>query len=81
MTKSKREVDYLEKRMQRIRMTLIKLKQDTTQTLLTFTVDSRPKKIISQQDYNNDINITTTSGPHPSVEQQIQIDAMSNLDK
>ena len=44
-------MEYLERRMQRIRMTLGKLQQDPTQIPVISTVGSRPKKIISQQGY------------------------------
>ena len=54
MSKLKRDIDCLEKGMQRIRMKLAKLQQDPTQILATSRVGSRPKKIIDQQDYSID---------------------------
>ena len=44
MSKLKREIEYLERGMQRIRMTLNKLQQDPTQTPVTSRVSSRPSK-------------------------------------
>ena len=50
MSSVKREMECLERGMQRIRMTLAKLQQDPTQTPVTSRIGSRPKKTISQQD-------------------------------
>ena len=85
MNKLKREIDCLEREMQRIRMKLAKLQQSPTQTSVTYRIGSRAKKIMDQQEYNIDgkqgrnqgIYYTYMySGPHPSIEQQKQIDAM-----
>ena len=85
MSKLKREMDYLERGMQRVRMKLAKLQQDPTQTQVTSRIGIGLKKIIDQQDYhinaeqdrNQDIyNTNMYSGPYPTIEQQIQIDAM-----
>ena len=54
MGKLKREIEYLEREMQGIRMTFFKLQQVPIQTLVTARVGSRPKKIIIQQNYNDD---------------------------
>ena len=71
--------------MQRIRMKLAKLQQHLTQTPVTSRICSKPKIIINQQGYNingeqdrnQEIYITYMySGPYPTIEQQIQIDAM-----
>ena len=80
-------IEYLEMAIQGIRMTLTKLQQDPTQTPVTSQVGSRPKKMISQQDYNDEREhsrnqesyITTNSGPYLSVEQHIQIDVMLSM--
>ena len=54
MNKLKREIEYLERGMQRIRMKLTNLQQDPTQIPVTSRVGSRPKKIISQPNYNDE---------------------------
>ena len=53
ITKLKREIEYSERGMQRIRMTLTKLQQYPTQTQVTSGVCSRLKKIICQKDHND----------------------------
>ena len=52
MSKLRREVDFLEKGMQRVRMKLKKLQQDPTLTPSRSTVGVRPKQFVDQHDYH-----------------------------
>ena len=53
MSDLNRDGKYLERGMQRMRMTLVKLQQDPTQIPITTRVVSRPKRILGLQDYKD----------------------------
>ena len=78
MSKLKKEMEFLERGMQRIRMKLAKLQSDPTQTPVTSRIGSTPKKIINQQDYyidqgkdrNQEIyNTNMYYDPYPTIKQ------------
>ena len=84
MGKFRREVDFLERGMQRVRIKLQKLQQDPTQTPSMSMVGLKPKQIVDQYDchvmeqgkvqdtHGNDRYI----GLYSTIEQQIRADAM-----
>ena len=84
MGKLRREVEFLERKMQRVRTKLQKLQQDPTLRPSTSMVGLRPKQFVDQHDYqimeqgkvqdtcDNDRYI----GCYSTIELQIRADAM-----
>ena len=84
MGKSKREVEFLEKGMQRFKTKLQKLQQDPALAPSMSTVGLRPKQFVDQHNchvtkegkvqgtHDNDRYI----GPYSTIEQQIRANAM-----
>ena len=80
MSKLRREVEFLERGMQRVRTKLKRLQQDATLTPSMSTVGLRPKQFVDQNAYHNmeqgNIQVTHDNdmyiNPYSTLEQQIK---------